>query len=258
MDAIVRAIDVGYGNTKYVTQAEGGSIRCAHFASVAPATAGQPGAALGDKRRTLGIAIGDLTYEVGPDAHLAAEVYQTRQMHDGYCETPEYLALTRGALGFMKLERIDLLVLGLPVDDPALYDHLVQFKVRRRAEGLRSLAHNGVLTRNNGQLAAKPVAVHGTQCAVTVLAAAVAGTTQDAGVSHAAMDMFADSLAEPLLSATDPAGPVLPILPSWGCAIGSLLPGEGWGARRKGASRGAGSTDPHAHREDVWVKPAWR
>jgi plasmid segregation protein ParM len=115
MDAIVRAIDVGYGNTKYVTQAEGGSIRCAHFASVAPATAGQPGAALGDKRRTLGIAIGDLTYEVGPDAHLAAEVYQMRQMHDGYCETPEYLALTRGALGFMKLERIDLLVLGLPV-----------------------------------------------------------------------------------------------------------------------------------------------
>jgi plasmid segregation protein ParM len=115
MDAIVRAIDVGYGNTKYVTQAEGGSIRCAHFASVAPATTGQPGAAPGDKRRTLGIAIGDLTYEVGPDAHLAAEVYQTRQMHDGYCETPEYLALTRGALGFMKLERIDLLVLGLPV-----------------------------------------------------------------------------------------------------------------------------------------------
>ena len=115
MDAIVRAVDVGYGNTKYVTQAEGGSIRCAHFASAAPATAGQPGAALGDKRRTLGIAIGDFTYEVGPDAHLAAEVYQTRQMHDGYCETPEYLALTRGALGFMKLERIDLLVLGLPV-----------------------------------------------------------------------------------------------------------------------------------------------
>jgi plasmid segregation protein ParM len=63
MDAIVRAVDVGYGNTKYVTQAEGGSIRCAHFASAAPATAGQPGAALGDKRRTLGIAIGDRTYE---------------------------------------------------------------------------------------------------------------------------------------------------------------------------------------------------
>jgi len=90
-------------------------MRCAHFASAAPATAGAPGAAPGDKRRTLGIAIGDLTYEMGPDAHLAAELYQTRQMHDGYCETPEYLALTRGALGFMKLERIDLLVLGLSV-----------------------------------------------------------------------------------------------------------------------------------------------
>jgi plasmid segregation protein ParM len=115
MQAIVRAIDVGYGNTKYVTQAEGASVRCAHFASAAPATAGVPGGAFGERRRTLGISIGDLTYEVGPDAHLAAEVYQTRPMHDGYCETPEYLALTRGALGFMKLERVDLLVLGLPV-----------------------------------------------------------------------------------------------------------------------------------------------
>ncbi|MCK7581222.1 MAG: hypothetical protein MZV65_40015 [Chromatiales bacterium] len=135
MDAIVRAIDVGYGNTKYVTQAEGGSIRCAHFASAAPATAGQPGAALGDKRRTLGIAIGDLTYEVGPDAHLAAEVYQTRQMHDGYCETPEYLALTRGALGFMKIERIDLLVLGLPV---ATYKTR-RASLERRMKGLHAL-----------------------------------------------------------------------------------------------------------------------
>jgi hypothetical protein len=85
--------------------------------------------------------------------------------------------------------------------DPALYDHLALFKVRRRAEGLRSLAHDGVLTRNNGQPAAKPaakpVAAHHAQRAVTVPAAAATGTTEDAGMSHAAMDMFADPLAEP-------------------------------------------------------------
>ena len=157
MDAIVRAVDVGYGNTKYVTQAEGGSIRCAHFASAAPATAGQPGAALGDKRRTLGIAIGDLTYEVGPDAHLAAELYQTRQMHDGYCETPEYLALTRGALGFMKIERIDLLVLGLPV---ATYKTR-RASLERRMKGVHPLDKGrGVLGRVGEGGGAAPGGAH--------------------------------------------------------------------------------------------------
>ena len=98
MDKVVRAVDVGYGNTKYVTGVEGNALRCAHFASSAPVCASHEAReALGGKRRTLGIGIGDFTYEVGPDAHLAADVYQTRQMHDGYCETPEYLALTRGA-----------------------------------------------------------------------------------------------------------------------------------------------------------------
>jgi hypothetical protein len=30
------------------------------------------------------------------------------------------------------------------MDDPALYDHLAQFRQRRRAEQLRSVAHDGV------------------------------------------------------------------------------------------------------------------
>jgi len=119
MDKVVRAVDVGYGNTKYVTGVEGNALRCAHFASSAPVCASHEAReALGGKRRTVGIGIGDFTYEVGPDAHLAAEVYQTRQMHDGYCETPEYLALTRGALGFMKIERIDVYHVAMPLVYP--------------------------------------------------------------------------------------------------------------------------------------------
>ena len=35
MEAIVRAIDVGFGNTKYVVAAQGGRVECAHFASIA-------------------------------------------------------------------------------------------------------------------------------------------------------------------------------------------------------------------------------
>ena len=73
MDKVVRAVDVGYGNTKYVTGIEGNTLRCAHFASTAPVCASHEAReALGGKRRTLGIGIGDFTYEVGPDAHLAA------------------------------------------------------------------------------------------------------------------------------------------------------------------------------------------
>jgi hypothetical protein len=52
---------------------------------------------------------------VGPDVHLAADVFNAKQMHERYSETPEYLAMLRGALHYMKVERIDLLVIGLPV-----------------------------------------------------------------------------------------------------------------------------------------------
>jgi len=115
-DAVVRAIDVGYGNTKLVIGADSQSVRCMHFPSITPVSdeAGVTDA-LGTRRKTVAIPIGGLMYEVGPEAHLAAGIFNARQMHDGFCETPEYLALVRGALHYMKVDRIDLLVLGLPV-----------------------------------------------------------------------------------------------------------------------------------------------
>lgn len=116
MNEIVRAIDVGYGNVKYVTGAQDGEVRCAHFPAAAytaeDANTSDP---LGGKRKTVRVPIGPLYYEVGPEAHLAAGPFTTRQMHDAYCETPEYAALVRGALYFMRVERVDLLMLGLPV-----------------------------------------------------------------------------------------------------------------------------------------------
>ena len=35
MNPIVRAIDVGFGNTKFVTASANGKVDCAHFASLA-------------------------------------------------------------------------------------------------------------------------------------------------------------------------------------------------------------------------------
>jgi hypothetical protein len=87
------------------------------------------------------------------------------------------------------------------VDDPLLYDHLAQFRQRRRAEQLRSasVAHDGVVSRNSWLAAGKGVPDHGSRVAVQSPGApeAAARTTQDAGIAHAAIDLFADPQAEP-------------------------------------------------------------
>ena len=116
MELIVRAVDVGSGNTKFVTHASATDVRCASFPSIAYVSSGQNASwEQGERRRTVCIPIGDLFYEVGPDVALAADTFRARQLHDGYAESPEYLAFYRGALSLMKLSHIDLMVVGLPV-----------------------------------------------------------------------------------------------------------------------------------------------
>lgn len=116
MESIVRAVDVGFGNTKYVTGAAGADIRCSVFPSVAYPSARDLSAMLAaERRKTVAMPIDGLFYEVGPEVNLAADTFRATQMHDRYTETPEYLALLRGALHQMKVPAIDLLVVGLPV-----------------------------------------------------------------------------------------------------------------------------------------------
>ena len=116
METIVRAVDVGFGNTKYVTGYSADGIRCASFPSVAyPSARDLSSAPTTERRKTVAVPIDGLFYEVGPDVNLAADTFRATQMHDRYTDTPEYAALLRGALGLMKLDYIDLLVVGLPV-----------------------------------------------------------------------------------------------------------------------------------------------
>ena len=119
MEMVIRSLDVGYGYTKYVTGTTGpGScdIRCASFPSLAYPFPRDPRATLGaDRRNTVAIPIAGMFYEVGPDVMLAADAFRATQIHDGYVDTPEYLALALGALRMMRVEAIDLLVVGLPV-----------------------------------------------------------------------------------------------------------------------------------------------
>lgn len=101
MEAIVRAIDVGFGNTKYVLAAQGGRVECAHFASIAYDSAhDNSNDALGSKRKTVCVPVGGMWYEVGPDVALAADGFVGRNHHDDYIRTPEYRAFTAGALHF--------------------------------------------------------------------------------------------------------------------------------------------------------------
>jgi plasmid segregation protein ParM len=116
MNYVVRAVDVGFGNTKYISGVVGGDIRCASFPSIAYPSLREPSTHPGfERRKTVAIPVNNLFYEVGPDVDLAADTFRATQMHDGYTETPEYMALLRGALAMMKVPMIDLLVVGLPV-----------------------------------------------------------------------------------------------------------------------------------------------
>ncbi|MFH1659937.1 MAG: PRTRC system protein D [Pseudomonadota bacterium] len=116
MDLVIRAVDVGFGNTKYIRSVIGGEIRCSNFPSIAYPSMRDPASLPGfERRKTVAIPINGLFYEVGPDIALAADAFRATQMHDRYIETPEYMALLRGALSMMKVATIDLLVVGLPV-----------------------------------------------------------------------------------------------------------------------------------------------
>ena len=116
MELIVRAVDVGSGNTKFVTGVAGNEIRCASFPSVAYPSSGEtPHWPASERRKTVCIPVGPLFYEVGPDVGLAADTFRAKQLHDEYTESPEYMALLRGALSMMKVSHIDLLIVGLPV-----------------------------------------------------------------------------------------------------------------------------------------------
>ena len=114
---IVRAVDTGRRNVKYIARGEGAEWRCALFPAMAyPCESGVAAEQHGGRRKTIFIPLENLFYEVGPDVHLSADVFSAQMLqHDGYAATPEYLALTLGALHHMQQEAIDLLVVGLPV-----------------------------------------------------------------------------------------------------------------------------------------------
>ena len=120
MKPIARAIDVGYGNTKF-TLNDGcngsGDIECMMFPSVAPVC---PKGEMGDfmsKRDVALVSVNGQWYEVGPDAMMAMPSNASRALDTDFVRRDYYMALMLGAMHYMNVDRIDHLVVGLPVSN---------------------------------------------------------------------------------------------------------------------------------------------
>ena len=119
---VIRAIDVGYGNTKYVVDRPTfkNSIECNIFPSLAPRCVNNSdisgaGGFL-KKRDTWRVCVNGFDYEVGPDSVKAQFGNESgRMLKEDYCLSDNYKALVYGAIQQMKLPHIDILVLGLPM-----------------------------------------------------------------------------------------------------------------------------------------------
>jgi plasmid segregation protein ParM len=113
---IVRAVDVGYRNCKFVERVDGERIVCQSFPSIAPVASDRDlGVDRATRRNTMIVPVGKVRYEVGAEAALAQATDETRNLDDMYVLTDPYLAIVRGALRLMRVSRIDLLIVGLPV-----------------------------------------------------------------------------------------------------------------------------------------------
>lgn len=66
---IIKAVDVGYGNTKYSVLASDKNIQCGIFPSISPQASNGPDLSSGllQRRNTIVVKVGGVKYEVGKD-----------------------------------------------------------------------------------------------------------------------------------------------------------------------------------------------
>ena len=122
---IVRALDVGYGNVKFVKKHEfiEDMVRCDMFPSKSPAaTEGDIGEGTLKPRDTVFIEINKVRYEVGYDVTLAQGANdESGNFSKDFVRSDGYMARVLGALHYMfqsiEPDYIDTLVVGLPVNN---------------------------------------------------------------------------------------------------------------------------------------------
>ncbi len=112
----VRAIDVGFGNTKYVDRSQNGEVSCALFPSLTPITGlSNLTGNIFQRRNTVAIDVKGVRYEIGKDSPIAQGGNPSRVLDPSFSRSDNYIALVRGALYYMGASSIDNLIVGLPV-----------------------------------------------------------------------------------------------------------------------------------------------
>jgi plasmid segregation protein ParM len=116
---IVRAIDLGWGYTKYShLDVETEKLVFSSFPSLAPRHAGlDMSMSILGKRDTAVIDVEGTKYEVGPDSGDLDNNDASRNLNDHYIQTEQYKAVFFGALHYIGEPVIDLLVAGLPLSN---------------------------------------------------------------------------------------------------------------------------------------------
>ena len=140
MESVVRAIDVGYGFTKFTSgKDDNGRYLCKSFASItAFASKKTLGAGVFKERDTVNVMLEGQEYEVGQDAILAASGWSSRNLDMRFVYSESYKVLMLGALKMMNVPKIDVLVLGAPVSN---FDDVKDY-LRRQYTGTIELDAN--------------------------------------------------------------------------------------------------------------------
>lgn len=150
----VGAIDIGYGTVKYTRGKRGLAIACGHIPAVAPVYRGiDYGGKVLVQKEVLQVRVGNADYIVGPDAPLSLKQDRGRILTADYTERDVYLALLRGALGYMKQSHYALLVTGLPV---SLYQQH-RDKLAARLEGDHPYPNGDTVTIERAWVIPQPV-----------------------------------------------------------------------------------------------------
>lgn len=138
-DLCVRAIDVGYGYTKFIKNiSPTGEIETGIFPSMAVLSPMED--LSGDffvQRDTIKIDSGGTIWEVGPDIFDLASKNEVRALHENYIASEQWKVLFLGALAYMDCDVIDVLVLGLPVSHMKNKDHLCKIATGKHTVGNR-------------------------------------------------------------------------------------------------------------------------
>jgi plasmid segregation protein ParM len=116
-DKEIGAIDIGYGNTKYLSGILNNEMNFGLFPSLTPIAPNldMSGGMLG-RRNTKIIDLDSVRYEIGVDTEMTSNGTDTsRNLNDSYALSEPYHALFLGALSYMEKDHYDVLVMGLPV-----------------------------------------------------------------------------------------------------------------------------------------------